>query len=193
MKFDENCQRRIIRDLQRNRGVELRKVGAARKYLVDDRGVRYIVLGGADYGHEIPRSIFEAEERASGNTLLVIAMLDGNSLDIFTGPFRPLLEHKNRLRIDKDNYVFHVHRFTARLLVREVPWLELTQMGQRIPEERKGATGKVPTKRTPPQTIPVATVKQPNPAKETQTSGRGGVIAADGKLIRVDFRRKEVK
>src|SRR4249919_181358 len=130
MKFDENCRRRVVRELQRHFRVDLKKIGRLQKYLVDNKGVRYIVLGGVDYWHGIPHSIFRDEESAGGDTVLVIATLDGNSLDIFAGPFRPMLEHRDRLAVYEDHHVVHLHRFTTRLLVREIPSLELKQITQ---------------------------------------------------------------
>ena len=76
MKFDEKSHRQVVRDLQRNFQVELRKIGRARNYLVDGNGVRYIVLGGGDCRPGISRAIVEEEEQSGSYTLLVVAMTD---------------------------------------------------------------------------------------------------------------------
>ena len=170
MKFDENCQRRVIRDLQRHFHVDLAKVGRARNYLVDGNGARYIVLGGDDYRHGVSRAIFEEEERAGGKALLVVAMLDQENLDIFVGPFRPLLDEKPRLRLSEDRYVFHLHRFPGSLIVREVPSLDLRQ----IDREASG----------------VARKQLPRTAAKVRRRSVPGVIAVEGNLVRADFRRK---
>ena len=193
MKFDDNCLRRVIRELQRLRGVELTKIGAARKYLVDDKGVRYLVLGGVEHRHEIPRAIFEEEARAAGESLLVVALPGRNELDIFVGPFRPLLEHGDRLPADHDHYVFHVHRFTNRLIVREIPFLELTRVTLQTPEEEMRAARKALEKLKRNQAIAVARTRRSNAVKEAATRGGRAVVAVEGNLIRADFRKGKSK
>jgi len=173
MKFDENCQRRVIRDLQRHFHVDLAKVGRARNYLVDGDGARYIVLGGDDHRHGVSRAIFEEEEQAGGEALLAVAMLDRENLDIFVGPFRPLLDEKDRLRLSDDRYVFHLHRFPGSLIVREIPSLELRQIGWDISS--------------------VARKPLPGTAAKARSRPARTVIAIEGNLVRADFRRKERK
>ena|SRR6185295_8453262 len=191
MRFDENCRRRVIRELQRHFGVDLRKVGHLQKYLVDDKGVRYVVLGGVDYWHGIPRSIFRDEAHAGGDTVLAIATLDGNDLDIFVGPFRPMLEHRDRLSPDKDDYVFHFHRFTTRLLVREIPSLELKQITQRPPEQGRRALQKSLQKLKRRGAIAVARSKEASSTSKAGSQIDRRVVAVEGNLIRADFRRRE--
>ena len=173
MKFDENRQRQVVRDLQRHFHVDLAKVGRARNYVVDGSGARYIVLGGDEYRHGVSRAIFEEEEQAGGEALLVVAMLDRESLDIFVGPFRPLLDEKDRLQLSEDRYVFHLHRFPGSLTVREIPSLELRQIAREI------------TRVAPKPPPPTAAKARSRPAR--------GVIAVEGNLVRADFRRKERK
>ena len=173
MKFDENCQRRVIRDLQRHFHVELAKIGRARNYLVDGNGARYVVLGGDDYRRGISCAIFEGEERAGGEALLVVAMLDREDLDIFVGPVRPLLDEKDRLRLSDDRYVFHLHRFPGSLIVREIPSLALKQIDRNI-------SG-------------VARKPVPGTAAKARSRPARTVIAVEGNLVRADFRKKERK
>jgi len=184
MTFDDNCRRRVVRELQRHFLVDLKKVGRLQMYLVDNKGVRYIVLGGVDYRHGIPHSIFRDEESAAGGTVLVIATLDGSNLDIFVGPFGPMLEHRDQLSVDKDDYVFHVHRFTTRLLVREIPSLELKQITQQAPEGRRHALRK---------TLAVARSKEAGSTGKAKSRTDPRVVAVEGNLIRADFRRREPK
>jgi uncharacterized protein YlxP (DUF503 family) len=193
MKFDENCRRRVIRELQRHFLVDLRKVGHLQNYLVDNKDVRYIVLGGVDSWHEIPHSIFRDEESAAGDTVLVIATLDGNILDIFVGPFRPMLEHRDRLSVDKDHYVFHLHRFTTRLLVREIPSLELKQITPRPLEEGRHALRKTVEKLKRREAIAVARSKEASSTSKAKSRIEQRVVAVEGNLIRADFRRREPK
>jgi hypothetical protein len=193
MEFDEKCRRRVVRELQRHFRVDLKKIGRLRKYLVDNKGVRYIVLGGVEYWHGIPQSIFRDEESAAGETVLVIATLDGNSLDIFVGPFRPMLEHRGRLSVYEDHYVFHLHRFTTRLLLREIPSLELKQITQHTPEERRRVLGKTLEKLKRREAIAVAGSKEANSTSKAKSRISERVVAVEGNLIRADFRRREPK
>jgi hypothetical protein len=173
MKFDENRQRQVIRDLQRHFHVDLTKVGRARNYLVDGNGARYIVLGGDDYRRGVPCAIFEEEERAGGEALLVVAVLDREDPDIFVGPFRPLLDEKDRLRLSEDRYVFHLHRFPGNLIVREIPSLELRQIDRDISA--------------------VARKPLPGTAAKARSRPARNVIAVEGNLVRADFQKKKRK
>jgi hypothetical protein len=191
MEFDENCERRVVRELQRHFRVDLRKIGRLRKYLVDNKGVRYIVLGGADYWHGIPQSVFQDEETAAGDTVLVIATLDGDGLDVFAGPFRPMLDHKDRLSVYENHYVFHLHRFATRLLLREIPSLELKQITRQTPEEGRHALGKTLEKLKRREAAAVARSKDANSTSKAKSRIHRRVVAVEGNLIRADFRRRE--
>ena len=173
MKFDENRQRQVIRDLQRHFHVDLGKVGRARNYLVDGNGGRYIVLGGEDHRHGVSRAIFQEEERAGGEALLVVAMLGREDLDIFVGPFRPLLDEKDRLRLSDDHYGFHLHRFPGSLIIREIPSLDLRQIDRDI-------SG-------------IARKPLPGTAAKARSRPSRTVVAVEGNLVRADFRKKERK
>jgi len=193
MEFDENYLRRVVRELQRHFRVDLKKIGRLRKYLVDNKGGRYIVLGGADYRHEIPHSIFRDEENAAGDTVLVIAALQDKNLEIFVGPFRPMLEHRDRLAADKDRYVFHLHRFTSQLLVREIPSLELTRIARQAPEEGRPALRETLQKLKRREAIAVARSKEATATGKTKARRDERVVAVEGNLIRADFRRRDPK
>jgi len=190
MKFDENARRRVVREVQRQFGVGLRKIGPARNYLIDDKGVRYIVLGGVDYRHEIPCSIFQEEELAAGDTRLVVATLDRGNLDIFIGPFQPLLEHRHQLSIDNEHYVFHLHRFASRLIVREIPSLELEQIRQEAPGNSACAARTVADNLKRANALALARGKVSKSRNEARSRADERVVAVEGNLIRADFRKK---
>jgi len=193
MVFDENFHRRVVRELQRHFCVDLRKIGRSRKYLIDNTGIRYIVLGGVEYLHGIPCSIFEEEEHASGDTVLVVATLNRNNLDICAGPFRPLQEHKDRLLIDQDHYLFHVHRFASRLLVREIPSLALEQIQPEIPGDRARAEKRMFENLKRARAIASGREKTAKSQRAARSRVGERVVAVEGNLIRADFRRKDTK
>ena len=121
----------------------------------------------------------------------MIATLDGDNLDIFVGPFRPMLEHRDRLSVSKDHYVFHLHRFTTRLLVREIPSLELKQITQQTPEEGRHALRKTLEKFKRLEAIAVAKSKEANATSKAKSRNDQRVVAVEGNLVRADFRRRE--
>jgi len=130
-KFDEDDRKRVIAAIENHLGVTLRPIGSRRKYLRDENGRRYLVLGGYDHWHGIPRSIFRDEEATPGDTLLVIAKRYRDDIDIYVGPFQPLLKNKARLPTTvNDQYVFNLRPVTQGFLIKEVPSLVLSQIGE---------------------------------------------------------------
>ena len=125
-KFDG----RVIEAIENHFSVTLRPIGSRRKYLRDENGRRYLVLGGYDHWHGIPRSVFRDEEANPGDTLFVIAKRYRDDIDIYVGPFQPMLKNKGRLPTTvNDQYVFNLRPVTRGFVVKEIPTLVLSQIG----------------------------------------------------------------
>ena len=129
-KFDEDDRRRVIAAIEKRFSVSLLAIGSYRKYLRDDRGRRYIVLGGYEEWHGIPKKIFESEKAAPADTILVIAKRSKAAIEIYSGPFRPLLDHRDVLPKTAKEYVFNLRSSTSGLSVREVPSLLLRRLDE---------------------------------------------------------------
>src|SRR5262249_38923082 len=97
-------------------------------------------------------------------------------------------EHKERLSASKDHYVFHLHRFTNQLLVREIPSLELDRINRETPQEKERAARIKLEKVKRLQAI--AKERQPDSRTSSESRARRGVVAVEGNLIRADFQKK---
>jgi hypothetical protein len=122
-KFDENDRRRVILAVEKRLSVTLTRVGAARKYLKDQCGCRYLVLGGKLW-HGVAESIFSTEKTREG-TQIVVAMQHLGELEVFSAPFKPLVENKHSLPYSnsRDQYEFHLVPARYGFVVRQVPSL----------------------------------------------------------------------
>ncbi|OGT81746.1 MAG: hypothetical protein A3H91_08430 [Gammaproteobacteria bacterium RIFCSPLOWO2_02_FULL_61_13] len=129
-KFDEIDRRKVIAELEKEFKVHLQSIGNRRIYLTDDNARRYCVLGGYEDWHGIPRDIMEREENDPSDTILVIAKRRRTSIDIFCGPFSPLIRNKKKLtRTNTGQFEFNLQSRGAALFVKEVPDLVLSKLG----------------------------------------------------------------
>jgi hypothetical protein len=108
----------------------LKKIGSYRKYLRDQDGRRYIVLGGYEDWHGIPQKIFEAKKATPGDTTLVIGKRSKVHINIYSGSFLPLTDSKALLSKTDDEYVFNLQTSTNGITVREVPNIQLRKLGE---------------------------------------------------------------
>jgi hypothetical protein len=130
-KFDEHDRRKVITELEEHYGVKLYPVGARRKFLEDGEGKAFWVLGGYEDWHGIPPEMVEEEARRSRGGVLIVAKRYKNKIDVYSGPVRPLIENKDNLSHTKEgNYQFHIEILGGHLLIREIPGLSLTKLGE---------------------------------------------------------------
>ena len=101
-KFSQSERREVIERLQVALGVALRPIGSRSKYLEDENGRRYLLLGGYGDWHGIPKEVVETEERSkTQGTLLVVAKRYEDRMEVYSGPLAPLLRAKDKLTITK--------------------------------------------------------------------------------------------
>lgn len=129
-KFDEHDRQKVIVAIEQHFGISLKKIGSYRKYLSDQHGRRYIVLGGYEDWHGISRNIFDEEEATLGDTTLIIGKRSKTHIEIYSGSFQPLLDSKAHLAKTEDQYVFNLQSSTSGITVREVPNLRLRRLGE---------------------------------------------------------------
>lgn len=96
MKFDQADRRAVIRALESHLGVQLSPVGRRRKWLRDNDGRSYWVLGGYGEWHGIPEEMIDEEVKNPTTGMLVIAKRRREALQVFVGPIDPILRNRNR-------------------------------------------------------------------------------------------------
>ena len=96
-KFDNLDRTRVISEIQGYFGVKLQRVGRRPKWLRDESGRNWWVLGGIGTWHDIPEEMMEDERRTQVEGVLVIAYKKLTSIDVFKGPLGPLVSASNEL------------------------------------------------------------------------------------------------
>ena len=138
VKFDEYDRKKVIAELEKSFQVKLSPIGRRRKYLRDTTGRRYCVFGGYGDWHGIPEEIVEEEENLHANeenlhanSVLVIAKKYKQTIDIYYGALREIIEGKSKLAFTKDRqYEFNIKLQGSRLLIKEIPGLSLRKLGE---------------------------------------------------------------
>ena len=96
-KFDNLDRDCVIRAIQEHCGVKLQRVGSRSKWLRDESGRNWWVLGGRGGWHGIPEEMMEDEKQAQLEGRLVIAEKKLANLELFEGPLSRLVNARDRL------------------------------------------------------------------------------------------------
>ena len=96
-KFDNPDRNRVIRAVEEYYGVKLVKAGRRPKWLQDESGRNWWVLGGYGGYHGVPEDMMEAELQASTSGMLIIAVRKLPDIEIFSGPVGQLCKNRHNL------------------------------------------------------------------------------------------------
>jgi hypothetical protein len=108
-KFDEADREAVIRVIQDRYCVRLTPVGRRPKWLRDDNGKNYWVLGASAGWHGVPEEMMDAETKTPTAGKLVIANRSREAIQVFDGPLEPLVRNRNKLSRNKiGDYQFTV-------------------------------------------------------------------------------------
>ena len=103
-RFQEQDRTRVVRAIEENWEIRLKKVRGYRKWLQDASGKSWWVLGGKDW-HGIPEKMMEAELENPTNGMLVVAYTGPApttvDFEVFAGPVEPLVTARNNLSLGK--------------------------------------------------------------------------------------------
>ena len=130
-KFDETDRRAVIDALSHHFGVRLARVGRRRKWLRDDAGHSYWILGGYGEWHGLPEDMMDAEVSSPSDGFIVIAMRQRSVMEIFIGPLAPLVAARPKLyRASKTtgDYQFTFKKRGACLIINQVPSASLSDL-----------------------------------------------------------------
>ncbi len=120
-KFDNLDRGHVVREIEERCGVTLKKVGRHFKWLRDESGRNWWVLGAQDNWHGVQEVMIEDERRAQVGGVLVIADRKHASIDVFKGPLEPLVSASDGFRRPSGNYSFNVKICGDRMWVKEAP------------------------------------------------------------------------
>ena len=96
-KFDNLDRNRVIGAVQDHFSVKLEEVGRRSKWLQDESGRRWLVLGGIADWHGVPEEMMEYEIQARSEGMLVVAQKKRTYIEAFSGPLRPLFSARDKL------------------------------------------------------------------------------------------------
>lgn len=131
MKFDENDRHMVINKLQDTLHVSLSPIRNYRKYLKDENGNRYCVLGGYDTWHGIPGLIIDENTIANVKRYLVIAVKLKSKMDLYIGLMDSLIENKHKLTKTKEGeYHFDINTRNDALYINQLPNFRLTKIAE---------------------------------------------------------------
>ena len=129
-KFDETDRSKVISEVERHFGTKLSRVGRYRKFLQDPSGKSYWVFGGYDDWHGITSDMLKEEQERATDGVLVVAKRHKSTIDIFTGPLRPLIVNSRDLsHTQTGDYQFHIAARGNSITIKEVPTLTLKRLG----------------------------------------------------------------
>ena len=120
-KFDDLDRDRVVKKIEERCSVTLKKVGRRSKWLRDEAGRNWWVLGGQANWHGVPQEMIEDERRAEVGGVIVIADRKRVSIDAFKGPLAPLVSASDRFRHPSGVYNFNVKICGDRMWVKEAP------------------------------------------------------------------------
>lgn len=112
-KFDNLARLRVIDAVHEHFDVTLKRVGRRQKWLRDESGRNWWVLGGKDDWHGIPEDMMEHEEQTHIEGRLVIAQLKREVIEAFWGRLGPFVNARNEFsraaqQTGADQYQFMV-------------------------------------------------------------------------------------
>ena len=130
-KFDETDRRAVIRVLEEELDICLSRVGRRRKWLRDEEGRDFWVIGGYDEWHGIPEEMMDACIDKSCDGVLVFAKRERGALRIFTGPLEPVIRNRRKLyraHRSSGDYQFTVAQRGDRIHIKQIPGATLRRL-----------------------------------------------------------------
>ena len=112
-KFDNLDRKRVIDTIQEHFGVKLDQVAQRPKWLRDESGRTWWVLGGVGDWHDIPKEMMEYEIDAQMEGMLAITEKKRATLEVFVGPLHQLVSSRDDLSQNKKTGARH---FTVKVM-----------------------------------------------------------------------------
>ena len=113
-KFDNSDRKRVIDAIQDHFDVQLTKVQNRNKWLQDETGRNWWVLGGKGDWHGIPEDMMDHEEQAENEGMFVIAQKQSTRIEMFAGPLTPFTDARNNLSPVKQQDGSYQYQFTVK-------------------------------------------------------------------------------
>jgi len=130
LKFDESDRRKVIAEVEAHFATKLSQVGRFKKYLEDEQGRPYWVLGGYDDWHGVSAEMVKKERRRQLGGVLVVAKRGRTSIDIYAGDLQQMVARESDLsHTQTGDYQFNIHIRGNSMMVKEISGLVLHKLG----------------------------------------------------------------
>ena len=119
-KFDEIDRKAVIRSVEKSLDVSLSLVGRRKKWLRDDSGKTYWVLGGYGEWHGIPAEMMDAEAKNPTGGFIVVAIRHRSAIQIYIGPLKEVVANRGKLlraRKTTGDYQFTYRKRGTRVVI----------------------------------------------------------------------------
>ena len=129
-KFDKWDRKTVIRFLQETFCVTLSAVGYRDKWLRDNSGADWWIVGGKDDWHAFPEEMIDDGKSGDRDGYLVFSRKYTDSLDVYRGALQPLIDAKHNLsRNAHGDYQFMVDVKKDRVTIDKAPGVLLKKIG----------------------------------------------------------------
>lgn len=123
-KFGENDREIVRLALEKRLETKLSRPGPRRKVMMDEAGRVYWIIGYGDW-HGIEPDMIDALE-PDHDALLVVARRAKQTIRVFAGPLRPLLQKVGQLTVAQSGQLqFDLDERGGQLVVKQVPEVTL--------------------------------------------------------------------
>jgi hypothetical protein len=127
IKFGDPERTRIIEAIEKLKSIQLQQIGSYKKFLQGSDGAYYCIVGGTADWHGIPKEVFAYASKDCSNFYLAVARLLKNRIELYMGPFKPLVDSKGMLtKNERRDFQFDLAIPTDnRLPIKQVPRAKL--------------------------------------------------------------------
>lgn len=97
LKFGDRERTRVIDAIEKLKNIKLQQIGNYKKFLKDSDGAYYCIVGGTADWHGIPKEVMDYAKKDCSNFYLAVARLLKTRIELYMGPFKPLVDSKGSL------------------------------------------------------------------------------------------------
>lgn len=128
-KFTDADRKLVVQELEKIQKVRLEQVKPSRKLYVDEGGMMYLIIGGAEDWHGISANIMNQLEANKREGAFVVVKKYKTKMDICVGQLSMLVANKDKLSKTRNGgYQLHNVLTEDGLLVEEIPELYCNQV-----------------------------------------------------------------
>ena len=129
-KFGDTERRRVIEELEKLFSMKLTPIKSYKKYLSGTDGKKYCIVGGYEEWHGVPDEVIVQDQAGIAKTVLVVAVVLRDKIEMFLGPIEPLAKNRDMLTlVSGGGYQFNIKStFGGRMYIKELSDYSLSKI-----------------------------------------------------------------